>query len=214
MTGAKDAQGPRRRQRRKAARPGEIVAAALEVFAENGFGAATLETVARRAGVAKGTVFVYFPTKQDLFRAVAKSVVSANFDHVAEAAADRPLGEFVPVLLEQAARLGESRVSAMIRLLVAEARSFPDIAQVWHDEVAARMLGLLTGAIERAQAAGVVRAGDARLYAFSIIGPMLAGVIFREVFRETGAELPDLDRLARQHAATILRGLEATPAAG
>jgi AcrR family transcriptional regulator len=205
-------EGPRRRQRRKDARPGEIVAAAVEVFAEQGFGAAKLEEVARRAGVAKGTVFVYFPTKQDLFRAVARTAVSANFDHLAEAATDRPLTEFVPALLAQAAQVGESRLAAMVRLIVAEARTFPDIAQVWHDEVVAKVLGLLASAVERAQARGEVRAGDARLYAFSILGPMLAAAIYREVFRETRAELPELQQLARQHALAILDGL-ATPVA-
>jgi AcrR family transcriptional regulator len=208
MTKRNDAEGAKRRQRRKEARPAEIVAAAVEVFAEKGFGAAKLEEVARRAGVAKGTVFVYFPTKQDLFRAVAQTAVSANFDGIADAA-EGPLDEFVPALLAQAAQLGASPVSGMARLLVAEARSFPDIAQVWHDEVVAKMLGLLTAAIEQAQARGEVRAGSARLYAFSILGPMLAGVIFREVFREAGAELPDLRELARQHAQAILRGMAA-----
>jgi AcrR family transcriptional regulator len=211
MTGTGDGEEPRRRRRRKDARPGEIVAAALEVFADKGFGAARLEEVARLAGVAKGTVFVYFPTKQDLFRAVAKTVVSANFDRFTDAA-DRPLSELVPELLAQAARLEESRAPALVRLLIAESRSFPDIAQVWHDEVVAKMVGLLAGAIERAQAADEVRAGDARLYVFSIIGPMLAASIFREVFSETGAELPSLADLASQHAATILRGLDANGA--
>jgi AcrR family transcriptional regulator len=206
MTKTNDAEGPRRRQRRKEARPAEIVAAAVEVFAEKGFGAAKLEEVARRAGVAKGTVFVYFPTKHDLFGAVARTAVSTNFDRIADAA-NGPLAEFVTALLTQAALVGASPVAGMVRLLVAEARSFPDIAQVWHDEVVGKMLGLLTTAVENAQARGEVRAGNARLYAFSILGPMLAGVIFREVFREAGAELPDLQALARQHALAILRGL-------
>jgi AcrR family transcriptional regulator len=180
------------------------------VFAEKGFGAARLEEVARRAGVSKGTVFVYFPTKQDLFRAVARSVIGTNFEPFAAVAVDpgRPLSELVPLLLAQMAVAGESRVAAVIRLIVAEARAFPDLAQVWHDEVAARMLSLLSAAIARAQARGEVRAGDPRLYAFSIVGPMLGGALFREVFGATGADLPDLRKLAAQHAAAILRGLE------
>jgi AcrR family transcriptional regulator len=185
------------------------VAAAFEVFAEQGFGAAKLEDVARRAGIAKGTIFVYFPTKPDLFRAVAQSVLNSHLERAAVAASelDRPLPELVTLLLAQAARAGESRVPAVLRLIIAESRAFPDLAQIWHDEVVGKMLGLLTQAIKRAQARGEVRPGDPKLYAFSIMGPMLAGVIFREVFRSATTGLPDLSKLAAQHARTVLQGL-------
>jgi AcrR family transcriptional regulator len=214
MTNTNSADGTRRRQRRKEARPSEIVAAAIEVFADKGFGAAKMDEIARRAGVAKGTLFVYFPTKQDLFRAVAQTVVNANFERLqsASTALDRPLSELVPLLLGQMAMVGESRVASVIRLLIAEARAFPDLAQVWHDEVVAKVLGLVTSAIERAQARGEIRPGDARLYAFSIMGPILAGVIFREVFGDAGTWLPDLQALAVQHASIIIRGLTANEA--
>ncbi len=200
---------PRRRQRRKDARPSEIVEAAIEIFGERGFGAARLEDVARRAGVSKGTVFVYFPTKEDLFRAVAQTVLTLHLDRLGSAAADLdgPLTELVPQLLAQAAAvIGEGRLLAMMRLLIAESRKFPDLARVWHDEVVSKVLGLVTAVIERAQARGEVRPGNARLYAFSIVGPMLASALFREVFRDT-APLPDPAELAAQHAQTVLHGM-------
>jgi hypothetical protein len=112
------------------------------------------------------------------------------------------------MLLEQAAALGESRVAAVITLVIAEAKPFPELARVWHDEVVGKMIGLLTSVIERAQARGEIVAGDPRLHAFSILGPMLACTIFREVFRESEEALPDLRKLASQHAATIVRGLQ------
>jgi AcrR family transcriptional regulator len=204
-----DAAKPPRRQRRKEARPSEIIEAAIAIFAERGFGAARLEDVARRAGVAKGTVFVYFPTKDDLFRAVAQTVLTSHLERLHSAAADldRPIAELVPMLLTQAAAvIGEGRLPAMMRLLVAESRQFPDLARVWHDEVVSKVLGMLTLAIERAQARGEIKPGNARLYAFSIMGPMLASALFREVFRDT-APLPDLRELAEQHARTVLDGL-------
>jgi AcrR family transcriptional regulator len=208
------AEQPKRR-RRKEARPSEIIEAAMAIFAERGFGAARLEDVARRAGVAKGTVFVYFPTKDDLFRAVAQTVLTSHLERLHSAAADldRPIAELVPMLLAQAATvIGEGRLPAMMRLLVAESRQFPDLARVWHDEVVSKVLGMLTLAIERAQARGEIKPGNARLYAFSIMGPMLASALFREVFRDT-APLPDLRELAEQHARTVLHGLllPATP---
>jgi len=198
-----------RRQRRKEARPSEIIAAAIEIFGERGFGKARLEDVARRAGVAKGTVFVYFPTKEDLFRAVAQTVLSSHLQRLQTAAADldRPVAEIVPLLLGLAAGvMSEGRLPTMMRLLIAESRAFPDLARVWHDEVVSKVLALLTAALERAQARGEIRPGNARLQAFSIIGPILAATLFREVFRET-APLPDLAELASQHAQAVLHGL-------
>jgi AcrR family transcriptional regulator len=211
MTKASGSGDPRRWRRRKEARPGEIVAAAIEVFAAKGFGGAKLEEVARRAGVSKATIFSYFPTKHDLFRAVAQTVLASNLDRLQAAAVDldMPLNEFVPLLLIQAAAIAESPVAAMIRLVINEARSFPDIVRVWHDEVVAKILAVLTSAVERGQARGEIRVGDPRLLAFSIIGPMVGGVIFREVLRETDAKLPDMRDLAKEHAATILDGLTA-----
>jgi AcrR family transcriptional regulator len=198
----------RRRQRRKEARPSEIIEAALELFGERGFGATRLEDVARRAGVAKGTLFVYFPTKQDLFRAVARSVLAVNLEPLQQAASqlDRP-AELIPALLVQAAHVAETRLPTMMRLLIGEGRAFPDLAQVWHDEVVSKVLGGVTMAIARAQARGEIRPGDPRLHAFSIVGPILAGVIFREVFGASDAPLPDLKALAAQHARTVLDGL-------
>ena len=206
---ASEGRTPLAGQRRKDARPSEIIEAAIEIFGERGFGAARLEDVARRAGVAKGTVFVYFSTKEDLFRAVAQSVLTLHLDRLQAVATglDKPMAELVPLFLGQAAAvIGSGRLPAMMRLLIAESRQFPDLARVWHDEVVAKVLELLTATIERAQARGEVRPGDARLFAFSIVGPMLASALFREVFRDV-AVLPDVDALAAQHAQTVLNGL-------
>jgi AcrR family transcriptional regulator len=198
-----------RRERRKHARPGEIVEAAISVFAEHGFEAARIEEVARRAGVSKGTVFVYFANKEELFRAVARNLLSTHLGNIPSIAADPelPFVELVPMLLHQAAQVADSRMPAMLRLLIAEGRRFPDIARVWYEEVVSKLLGALTGAIEKAQERGEIRPGDPRLFAFSIVGPMFSGVLFRQILGDTGAPVPDLHKLAEQHALTVLNGL-------
>jgi hypothetical protein len=94
---------------------------------------------------------------------------------------------------------------------MSESRVFPDLAAVWHDELAARMLALITGLIAKAQARGEVRPGDPQLYAFSILGPMVMGVLFHEVFGSSRPTAPDLEKLAAQHAETIMRGLSVSP---
>lgn len=206
-------EGKPRRQRRKDARPGEIIDAAMDVFAEKGFAAAKLDEVASRAGVAKGTLYRYFETKDDLFRAVAQAAIASNLEAIQSGAEtfEGSLAEFLPVLLARAASLGgDSRLPAIARMVISESRSFPDLARVWHDDVASKVLALLSGIIARGQKRGEIQDGDPRLHAFSIIGPMMMAILFREIFGGTGAELPDLSSLAKQHADTVLRGLKTT----
>ena len=202
--------GEPRWRRRKEARPGEIVAAALAVFAEKGFAAARLDDIAARAGVSKGALYLYFETKQDLFAAVVRDAISPNLAavEVAAGAINLPFAVIIRALIEQAAeRMTVSPVGPVAKMVIAESRNFPELARVWHDEVVARMLGVLTGLIERAQAKGEVRPGDARFHALALIGPLLMGVLWREVLTPVGAAPLDLRALARQHVDTILAGL-------
>lgn len=201
------------RRRRKDARPSEIIDAALAVFSEHGFGAAKIEEVASRAGVSKGTVFVYFANKEELFRAVAQHLLATHLDGLPglSGALDIGFAEFVPLLLGRAAGVGDGPAPAMIRLLLAEARRFPDIAQVWYDEVVSKVFAVLVASIRKAQERGEVRAGDPQLFAFSLVGPLLAGTIFREIMRATDATLPDLSALAGQHGELVLRGMLVAP---
>lgn len=196
--------------RRKDARPAEIIEAAVDVFLENGFAAAKLSDVATRAGVVKGTLYRYFDTKEDLFRAVVQQVVAVNLLTIEQAAQDfrGSFGELVPVLLMRVADgMGDSRVPALARMVIGESRAFPDLAQIWHDDVVSRILALLSGVIADAQARGEVRSGDPMAYAFSIVGPMVTGLLFHEVFSAASSQAPHLATLAAQHAETIMRGL-------
>lgn len=197
-------------RRRKTARPGEIVAAALAVFSEKGFAAARLEDIAARAGVSKAALYLYFETKTDLFRAVVEQAVAPNIERI------RPLAEqyegrfadILPLILARLAQVAEDApVGGVAKMVIGESRNFPDLARVWHDTVAAQGLGLIAGMVARAQARGEVKPGDARLHAVSIMGPMVVGILWREVFAPVGAAPLPLPELAAQHARTALRGL-------
>lgn len=199
--------------RRKDARPAEIVEAALDVFAHHGFAAAKLTEVAKRAGVAKGTLYLYFETKEDLFRATARHALEANLKMVDQTskAFNGSIADFVPHLLKHAAgRVGDGRIPKIVRMVLAESRAFPDLAAIWHDEVVARMLGRLSELVSAAQARNEVRPGDPNLFAISIVGPMILGMLFHEVFGSESAHAPDLEALAKQHAETVLHGLIAS----
>ena len=197
-------------QRRAEDRPREICAAALDIFAEKGFAAARLDEIARRAGVSKGTLYLYFHNKEDLFRAVVRDTVAPNVEVVRGMVegVDLPFAEIVRMLLPRFVALTRNvRVGAVAKMVIGESRNFPELAKVWHDEVVTKVLGMLGALIRRAQERGEVRSGDPRLHAMSLMGAMLMGLLWHETLEPVGGEPIDLDALARQHAETVLGGL-------
>jgi len=196
-------------RRRKADRPAEIVAAALAVFAEKGFAAARLEEIARRAGVSKGALYLYFATKEELFRAVVEQAIAPNLAELREMLAHHP-GPFRELLTTAAGRLaavaGAPALGGVAKMVIGEARNFPQLARVWHDELVSQALGALTEAVAAAQARGEARPGDPRVYALQIVAPLVMGVIWRETFAPVGAQPFDLAAIARQHVETLAAG--------
>ena len=198
-------------RRRPADRPAEILSAALEVFAERGFQAARLEEVAKRAGVSKGALYLYFETKADLFRAVVTDAISPNLEHVKALAS-------ASVPFEQAARMGvgmlartvvtDRRITGVVKLVIAESRNHPELATIWHETVVEPGIRLLTGLIAAAQARGEIRPGDPRLFAYGLMGPMVLSMVWRETFEPIGAEPLDVPALAQQHLDTVLKGMQ------
>jgi AcrR family transcriptional regulator len=203
-------EAPPRWRRRKTARPSEIVAAALEVFAEKGFAAARLDEIAARAGVSKGAVYLYFETKEELFREVVLQMAVPQLDAVL-AMADAHPGPFADLAPRILARIAEiirtTRLPSVLKMVVGESRNFPDLARVWHDAVVSKALSLMTGLITRAQQRGEVRPGDPRLHAVSLIGPMVVSILWREVFTPVGAQPLNEQALAAQHARNVLHGM-------
>ena len=197
-------------RRRSEARPGEITRAALDVFAEKGFAAAKLDEIAARAGISKGALYLYFETKEDIFRAVVRESVAPNLD-MAETILAQTTLPFADMMRLMFGRVGEvaetTRLGAVIKLVIGESRNFPELARVWHDEVVSRTLSALSGALSRAQERGELRQGDPRLQAFSLMGPLLMGVVWRETFVPVGAPDLDLKALIAQHGETVLAGL-------
>jgi len=197
-------------RRRPEDRPDEIIAAALDVFSEHGFAATRMEEVARRAGLSKGAVYRYFETKDELFRAMVGAAILPNIEAVQALIAQAPTFE---AAIRAAAPAMASRVlsnrqfTGVLRLIIAESRAHPELAEMWHSTVVEPGLWLMTGLIERAQARGEVRPGDARLYAMSLMGPMMLSLIWRETFEPIGAPELDVNALVTQHVETAIRGM-------
>ncbi|HEX7945320.1 MAG TPA: TetR/AcrR family transcriptional regulator, partial [Phenylobacterium sp.] len=196
-----DAGAPKFR-RRKADRPGEIVSAALAVFAEKGFAAAKLDEIARRAGVSKGALYLYFETKEDLFRAVVGQAIAPNISVVKAmvAAHPGPLSDLVRGVTSHVAQVVQTQpLGGVLKMVVGEAGNFPEIARVWHDVLVAQALGAMSGAIAAAQARGEVKPGDPRIYGLQLIAPLLVSVLWRETFEPVGAPTFDIPAVMAQH---------------
>lgn len=197
-------------RRRKAARPGEIIAAASAEFAARGFAAARLDDIARQAGVSKGALYLYFETKTDLFGAVVRETVTPNLEAVTQVLESFPgpvwqlfghLFERLPVIVSGAG------MGAVAKMVIAESRNFPDLARVWYEAVVSRVVDTLARIIARAQARGEIRPGDPRLYAMQVGSPILMGLLWAEVLEPIGAPAVPTADLLRQHLATLMRGL-------
>jgi AcrR family transcriptional regulator len=196
-------------RRRKDARPGEIVAASLACFAERGFAATRLEDVARRAGVTKGTLYLYFPNKEELFKAVVRQAVVPNIA-LGEALVDQS-AEPAPVVLQQlVARLSVAMVapaSAIPKIVVAEAGNFPDIARFYLEEVIQRGLAMFRRLLELGVARGEFRPMDVESTAYCIVAPMVLGMMWRHSFERHEERAFDADALCRAHLQVLSRGL-------
>ncbi len=183
-----------RRARRKEARPDEITAAALALFAEHGFAATRLEDVARRAGVSKGTIYLYFPTKEALFRAVVRHGLLPNITAMEELAAAHG-GSTATLLREIAARmfsLIESDLAVIPRLVLTESGNFPGIARFYAEEVVARGRRLIAGAIARGVERGEFRPLDIPSVVPLVVAPILMLLLWRSAFARHGAPPPGL----------------------
>lgn len=201
---------PPKFRRRKEARPNEIVQAAIAVFSEKGFAAARLDDIAARAGVSKGSLYLYFANKEELFHAVVTQTISPNVDRVRllMKTFDGQFADILPILPQIFSQVAETTpIGAIAKMVIGESRNFPILARYWHEEAVSPLLGLITTAISQAQARGEAREGDPRLFALQLAGPMIMGLLWRETMVPAGAEPIDFAELADQHIRTMMRGL-------
>jgi TetR/AcrR family transcriptional regulator len=168
--------GQTRRSRRKEARPGELLTAALDLFVEKGYAGTRVEEVAQRAGVSKGTLFLYFASKEELFKAVVRENISGRFD---EWNAEFVLFEGnTPDMLRYCLfswweRLGSTKASGIPKLMMSEAQNFPELASFYQAEVMQPGNTLIERILERGVARGEFRAMEIRYGAYLVLAPML-----------------------------------------
>lgn len=196
-------------ERRSAERPGEIAAAALTEFAQRGFAAARMSDIATAAGLSKAALYVYYPAKADLFRAVLTQYAVPRLGGIQTAAStEMPVAAVLDLILERVVSIIEQpELRRLVRMVIAESGNFPELAALWREAVVDPAVAAIASLLTRAQANGEVRSGDPRLMALTVMGPLLLGVIWREVMEPTGGEPLDLVTLAREHRAVLHAGL-------
>jgi AcrR family transcriptional regulator len=199
-------------RRRKDARPAEILDAALAVFAEKGYAATRMDEIARRAGVTKGTIYLYFESKDAVFRSLVQESIGATIQSVT-AAAERFEGSSADLLRMVLRGIGtfvrvDDRV-VLPKVMIAEAGNFPGLAEFYRREVIDRGLGLLTSVIARGTARGEFRAVNPEHTARVCIGPLLVALFWRTTFGKFDTVPYDLNGLIETHIDVLLRGLAA-----
>jgi len=198
-------------RRRKEARPDEILAAALASFAERGFAATRLDDVAARAGISKGTLYLYFKGKEELFEAVVRATLVPNIERLEALVATfrGPSAQLLEQLLMTVAAVVESQAGAIPKLVVAEAGNFPDLARFYLDEVVRRGLRLIGTILRRGIQRGEFRPLDVEPATFCVFGPILLAALWKNSLEPYDDAPLDAQALARAHLDLLLRGLEA-----
>jgi len=204
------------RHRRKEARPRELLDAALRLFVEHGFAATRMEEVAALAGVSKGTLYLYYASKEELLKAVIRERLSNEI----EASALEVLqhegsnADLLRKLFEHWwLRVYDSPVSGVFKLLITEVRNFPDIAGYYSREVVEPGSQLIGGVLERGIAAGEFRPVDVEAAVHSLVLPMVMLCVHKHSLGACAPIEPLLDPrvFVEQHVELVLRGLAKTP---
>jgi AcrR family transcriptional regulator len=172
-------------ERRKDARPQELLAAALDLFVERGFAATRLDDVATRAGVSKGTLYLYFENKEELFKAVVRGNMVPLLDE-AETIIDNYTGHSAALFRDIAVgwweRIGATKLGGITKLMMAEAGNFPELVPFYYEEVISRSDAMIGRVLQRGIDRGEFRAVDVRETTHVIIAPVLMLMMWQYAF--------------------------------
>jgi len=201
-----------KRERRKEARPGELLDAALDLFVEKGFAATRAEEVAARAGVSKGTLFLYFPSKEELLKAVVRENISGRFkewndEFLAFEGSSADMVRYCMNVWWE--RVGATKASGITKIMMSEARNFPEIASFYQQEVIVPAQVLIRRIFQRGVDSGEFRPMDMDYASYLLVAPLVFLIMTKH---SMGACVPDGTQIDPQRyiaaqADTILNGV-------
>jgi AcrR family transcriptional regulator len=201
---------PGRWKRRKEARPPEILDAALAVFAEKGYAGARMEDIAARAGVTKGTIYLYFQNKEAVFKSLVRDSIGTTLQGVTDISRqfDGSARELLRLVLTTMARfLTTSDRVVLVKVILAESGNFPELLRFYREEIIAKGLGVLTGVMARGMESGEFRQMSPEFAARLCVAPMLFVALWRTTFAQFDKEPFDYQGFVAAHIETLMKGL-------
>jgi AcrR family transcriptional regulator len=200
--------------RRKEARPAELTSAALELFVERGFAATRLEDVARRAGVSKGTLYLYFESKEELFKAVVREGLVPALER-GERMLEQHRGSAAALLRELMQGwwelIGNTPFGGLPKLMFSECRNFPELGRFYYEEVISRGYRLIEQVVERGMRSGEFKRMEHDYVTRLVIAPLVLLAIWRHSFDFCDSHRLDPQRYVDHHVALLLTGLMQEP---
>ena len=203
---------PGRWERRKQARPSEILDAAMAEFAEKGFAAARMDDIARRAGVTKGTIYLYFRSKEEVFKSLIRDSIGQTITTTSSDAREfeGPSADLLRLVLRAIFNfLTTSDRAVLPKIIIAEAGNFPELARFYRTEIIERGLGLLTSIVDRGIARREFRELRAEHVARLCMAPILFVMLWRTTFAKFDTPPYDFEALLQTHLDVLLKGLGA-----
>jgi AcrR family transcriptional regulator len=195
--------------RRKEARPTEILKAAMDEFSVNGFAATRLSDVAKRAGICKGTIYLYFKSKEELFVEVIKDRLLPNLEKM-ESIGELSKGSAKDILREQLTTIYQELLLTDARfipkLIIGEGSRFPELTEFYHREIITRLYNIFVAVIKRGVEAGEFREAALNWKPQAVMSPVLSAAIWKTVFDEYSPL--DLEVYLETHIDLLLHGLE------
>jgi AcrR family transcriptional regulator len=196
-------------QEQKSERRSAILAAALDEFFESGFAAARMDTVAARARVSKGTLYLYFKSKEDVLRALHEAVAAPDMARARELAATAPTATLAlrAVIGMAPALLCATPMVKLLKIMVAEAPAFPELAKHYRTGIVEPAVGVVEDILRRGIESGEFRDIEPVVAARLVFAPLTYAATWMALFGRSDTSALDLDRLFEAHADMVLRAL-------
>ncbi len=197
-------------RRRAEARPDEILDAARDLFSAQGYAHSSVDQIAKAAGVSKGAVYLYFPSKRAILEALVKrAVVPISAEALAgmPQAAGNLRATLTFFLRMIAQKLADPNVFAVPRIVIREAAVVPEIAEMYREAVLEPAMPVLIGLLKAGVASGELRPIDPELTLRTIMGPMVIHLLMSEIFGITPARGLAMSELIENHLAILTHGL-------
>ncbi len=202
----------RRWTRRKEERPAELMAAALDLFVERGYAATRLDDVAALAGVSKGTLYLYFSSKEELFKAVIRSGIVPLIEQGERLHEEHQgsAGELLrKIVFAWWQSVGSSKLGGIPKLMISECRNFPEIGQFYFEEVISRSYRLIESVMEAGMNGGEFRRMDANYATRLVVAPIVLLLLWRYSFDFCESKCVDAETYLEQHLDVFINGLVA-----